>query len=151
MYRGGECNCTTPHALREGRPVQHTKSVYNIVYIYIQCIMGVRTYAHIMCTYNGVYMYMYVHMKCSVLNGTHMLMTCTHMFHSTSLQEDYIPLLEVKCGSRVYLYLQPLTQRGSKLASLQINAAPLSCTLLREGADHCRIHVYTCCIVLYCL
>lgn len=83
------------------------------------------------------------------------IMMCTHIsssLQSTSLQEDYIPLLEVKCGSRVYLYLQPLTQRGSKLASLQINAAPLSCTLLREGADHCRIHMYMyvalCCVII---
>ena len=49
-------------------------------------------------------------------------------------EEGYSPLLEVEGSSRVYLYLQPLAHPSlPRVASLQINTAPLSCILLREG------------------
>lgn len=49
-------------------------------------------------------------------------------------EEGYSPLLEVEGSSRVYLYLQPLAHPSlPQVASLQINTAPLSCILLREG------------------
>ena len=48
-------------------------------------------------------------------------------------EDQYSPLMEVKCSSRAFLYLQPLAHSGVRLSSVQINAAPLTCTLLREG------------------
>ena len=60
-------------------------------------------------------------------------------------EEAYSPLLEVEGSSRVYLYLQPLgAPSRPTLASVQINTAPLSCVLLREGdCIHTKLQLYT--------
>jgi hypothetical protein len=65
-----------------------------------------------------------------------LLMLCPHTERTVGGEEEgYSPLLEVEGSSRVYLYLQPLAAPSRPmLASVQINTAPLSCVLLREGA-----------------